>query len=217
MGLPLAIELAAARIKLLPPQALLARLAQRLQVLTSGARTLPARQQTLRNTLKWSYDLLDAQEQRLFRLLSVFVGSCSLEAVEAIGHAKDAQTADILNTVESLIDKSFVRQTEQEGDEPCLLMLETVREYGQECLLESGEAEEIRRAHAAYFLSLAEKTKPYLRGAQQAVWLERLARDQENLRTALQWVMEHEDAEYALRFSCLRVVLRFSTWKADSS
>ncbi len=120
-GLPLAIELAAARIKLLSPQALLARLAHRLQVLTSGARDAPVRQQTLRNTLAWSYDLLDAEEQRLFRRLSVFVGGCTLEAVEALSTALGEMAADVLDGVASLIDKSLLRQVEQEGEELRLL------------------------------------------------------------------------------------------------
>jgi len=131
-GLPLAIELAAARIKLLSPQALLARLSQRLQVLTSGARNLPARQQTLRNTIAWSYNLLDGQEQRLFRRLSIFVGGCTLEAIEALCRALDDGEAaiQVLDKVASLIDKSLLQQVEQTNGEPCLMMLETIREFG---------------------------------------------------------------------------------------
>jgi predicted ATPase len=137
-GLPLAIELAAARIKLLPPQALLTRLGHRLQVLTSGARDAPIRQQTLRNTLAWSYDLLDAEEQRLFRRLSVFVRGCTLEAVEGLYTALGETPADVLDGVTSLMDKSLLRQVEQEGEEPRLLMLATIREYGLEALAASG-------------------------------------------------------------------------------
>jgi predicted ATPase len=162
-GLPLAIELAAARIKLLPPQALLARLTQRLQVLTSGTRTLPERQQTLRNTLRWSYDLLDPQEQRLFRRLSVFVGGWSLEAVEAVVYADpqaSSAPAAVLDGVASLLDKSLLLQVKQEGNEPRLIMLEIVREYGLECVRESGEAEVSQRAHALYYLRLAEQAEP---------------------------------------------------------
>src|SRR5229473_3294406 len=131
-GLPLAIELAAARVKLLPPRALLTRLGHRLQVLTGGARDVPARQQTLRNMLAWSYDLLDAKEQRLFRRLSVFVGGCTLEAVEGLYTALGERPAYVLDGVASLIDKSLLRQTEQEGKEPRLPMLHTIREYGLE-------------------------------------------------------------------------------------
>src|SRR5205085_6323432 len=125
-GLPLAIELAATRIKLFSPQTLLARLEHRLAVLTSGVRDAPRRQQTLRNTLAWSYDLLPAQEQRLFRWLAVFVGGCTLEAVEALAGALDDQPADVLDVVGSLIDKSLLQRREPEGDEPRLFMLETV-------------------------------------------------------------------------------------------
>ncbi len=202
-GLPLAIELAAARIKLLPPQALLARLTQRLQVLTSGARTLPERQQTLRNTLRWSYDLLDPEEQRLFRRLSVFVGGWSLEAVDAVVHADheaSGGTMSVLDGVASLLDKSLLLQVKQEGNEPRLIMLETVREYGLECVRENGEAEVSQRAHALYYLRLAEQAEPHLRGAQQMEWLEQVEMEQENLRTALGWLLEQE-VELAVRLS----------------
>ena len=163
-GLPLAIELAAARSKLLPPQALLTRLGHRLQVLTSGARDAPVRQQTLRNTLAWSYDLLDAQEQRLFRRLSVFAGGCTLEAVEGLYTALGELPADVLDGVASLMDKSLLRQVEQEGEEPRLLMLETIREYGLEVLASAGEMESTRRAHAAYYLRLSEDAELRTRG-----------------------------------------------------
>ncbi len=201
-GLPLAIELAAARIKLLPPQALLSRLTQRLQVLTSGIRTLPERQQTLRNTLRWSYDLLDPEEQRLFRRLSVFVGGWSLEAVDAVVHADHEASSgpvSVLDGVASLLDKSLLLQVKQEGNEPRLIMLETVREYGLECLRESGEAEVSQRAHALYYLRLAEQAEPYLKGAQQIEWLEQLEMEQENLRAALGWLLEQKEADLAVR------------------
>ena len=199
-GLPLAIELAAARIKLLPPQALLARLVQPLRVLTGGLKTMPARQQTLRGTLEWSYNLLDDQEQQLFQRLSVFVGGCSLEAAEAICFTGEHQ-ADVLNTISSLVDKSFLRQTEQEAEEPRFAMLETVREYGLECLQVSGEMESVQRAHAEYFLRLAEEAEPHLMDAQQLVWLRLLNREQENLRAALRWFIELKEADLALRLS----------------
>jgi len=197
-GLPLAIELAAARMKLFSPQALLARLSQRLAVLTSGARDAPVRQQTLRNTIAWSYNLLDAAEQRLFRRLSVFVGGCTLEAVEAV--CKD-MTANVLDVVASLIDKSLLHQAEQEGGEPRFAMLETIREYGLECLATSGEMEATHRAHALYYVVLVEEAEPQLKGAQQVVWLGRLEREQENLRAALTWLIEQEEGELALRLS----------------
>ncbi|TMC84498.1 MAG: tetratricopeptide repeat protein, partial [Chloroflexi bacterium] len=201
------IELAAARIKLLPPQALLTRLEYRLQVLTSGARDAPVRQQTLRNTLAWSYDLLDAREQWLFRRLSVFVGNCTLEAVEGLSTALGEKPADVLDGVASLMDKSLLRQVEQEGQEPRLLMLATIREYALEALAASGEMESTRRAHAAYYLALAEQAELELGGPQQGAWVDRLEREHDNLRAALSWSLEQagdEEAgqrqEIALRF-----------------
>lgn len=202
-GLPLAIELAAARIKLLPPQALLARLSPRLAMLTSGPQDVPTRQQTLRNTIAWSYNLLDVQEQRLFRRLAVFVGGCRLEAVEAVCAEGDDAALQVLEGVTSLIDKSLLKQTELEAEEPRLLMLETIREYGLEALEAHGEAAVTRRGHAAYYLALAEKAEPELGGPQQAVWLDRLEQEQENLRAALQWSLERgevgQSMEKALR------------------
>ena len=198
-GLPLAIELAAARLKLLPPQALLARLDQRLQVLTSGARDAPVRQQSLRNTIAWSYDMLHTEEQRLFRRLSAFVGGCTLKSVEAICASLDGSNGAVvvLERVASLIDKSLLQQTEREGEEPRLVMLETIREYGLAALATSGEMEITRQAHAAYYLALAEAAEPELVGPQQAVWLERLEREYDNLRAALQWSLEQAGEEEA--------------------
>ncbi len=202
-GLPLAIELAAARIKLLPPQALLQRLSHMLSVLTGGVQNVPARQQTLRNTIAWSYNLLDAAEQRLFQRLSVFVGSYTLDAVEAVCGVFADGTAHILDGVASLIDKSLLQQTEQEGEEASLVMLETIREYGLEALANSGEEEITRQAHAAYYLALAEKAEPEFGGAEQARWLERLEHEHDNLRAALNWSLEQGKArrrmEMALR------------------
>ena len=197
-GLPLAIELAAARINLLPPQALLARLSQRLTVLTSGARDVPERQRTLRNTLAWSYQLLDAKAQRLFRRLSVFVGGCTLEAVCA---ALDAETTavSVLDGVASLVDKSLLHQTEQVDGEPRYVMLETIREYGLECLQACGELEAVRRAHAAYYLRLAEAMEPLIR-AEQVQWVDQLEREHGNLQAALSWLITSEERELALRF-----------------
>ncbi len=194
-GLPLAIELAGVRIKLLPPQALLTRLGHRLQVLTIGAQDVPARQQTLRNALAWSYDLLDAAEQQLFRRLSVFVGGGTLVAMEALYSVLGEMPAYVLDGVASLMDKSLLYQTEQEEEESRLLMLETIREYGLECLAESGEMEITRKAHAAYYLALAEQAEPELRGPRQVVWLERLEQEHDNLRTALQRLLEQADDE----------------------
>src|SRR6266581_4677095 len=187
-GLPLAIELAATRIKLLPLQALLTRLGQRLQLLTSSARDVPAHQQTLRNTIQWSYDLLDAQEQQLFCRLSVFVSGCTLEAVEAISAALGNATLPVLDGVVSLIDKNLLQQTAQEGEEIRLLMLETIREYGWEALAERQEREAIQAAHVAYYLALAEEAERALGGPQQLLWLERLEREYDNLHAALHWL-----------------------------
>src|SRR5438067_9139270 len=194
-GLPLAIELAAARMKLLPPQALLARLDQRLAVLTGASRDVPARQQTLRNTIAWSYNLLDAVEQRLFRRLSVFVGGCTLQAAEALCAAlcDEDGAVPVLDGVASLIDKSLLQQVEQEGKEPRLVMLETIREYGLERLAASGEMEATRQAHATYCLQLSEQAELELGGPQQTAWLEQLEREHDNLRAALQWTVEQRE------------------------
>jgi predicted ATPase len=203
-GLPLAIELAAARIRVLPPQALLSRLGQRLPLLTSRLRDAPARQHTLRQTIQWSYDLLPAQEQRVFRHLSVFAGGCELSAVEAISRALgDGKVAE-LDEVTSLVDKNLLRQTAQEEEEPRFTMLETIREYGLECLAASPEMDPIRRAHATYYFALAEEAAPELGGPRSAVWLQRLERERDNLRAALAWSLEPEQVgsnpDLALRF-----------------
>jgi predicted ATPase/transcriptional regulator with XRE-family HTH domain len=195
-GLPLALELAAARSKLLSPQELLARLSHRLEVLTGGPLDLPIRQHTLRNTILWSYQLLDALEQRLFRQLSIFVGGCTLEAAEAVGAAFDGGkrgAGDILEGVTSLLDKSLLQIVQQEGKESRLYLLETVREYGLECLAASEEAYVCQQAHALYYLQLAEEVAAKLPGVQQAEWVGRLEREHDNLRAALHWALEHED------------------------
>ncbi len=202
-GLPLAIELAAARIKLLPPQALLMRLNHRLHVLTQGTRDLPLRQQTLRNTIAWSYNLLDVEEQKLFRALSVFAGGCTLEAAEVICGTPENASAGlvslVLNGVTSLLDKSLVQQTAQEGEQSRLLMLETIREYGLEMLASGGEVEAIREAHATYYLALAEQAEPQMSGPQQISWFERLEREHDNLRAVLSWCSDAHRSELALR------------------
>ncbi len=197
-GLPLAIELAAARLKLLSPQALLARMGQVLTLLTGGARDVPTRQQTLRNTIEWSYHLLNAQEQRLFRWLSVFVGGCLLQTAEAIC----AATGSGMDDIASLIDKSLLRsieQTREDSQEPRLLMLATIREYGQEVLVKSGEATDAREAHAHYFLQLSEEAVPELDGPLLSSWLDRLEQEHDNLRTALHWFLETDQTVMALR------------------
>ncbi len=200
-GLPLAIELAAARIKLFSPQLLLARLSHRLAVLTTGACDAPARQQTLRNTIAWSYDLLNANEQCLFWRLSIFVGGCTLEAIESVCTALDDGVSLVFDGVASLLDKSLLQGTEQEEGESRLTMLETVREYGLEYLHKSGEAHASHQAHAMYYLALAEEAEPHLKGEQQVRWWKQLEREQENLRAALSWLIGQEEGELALRLS----------------
>jgi predicted ATPase/class 3 adenylate cyclase/DNA-binding CsgD family transcriptional regulator len=211
-GLPLAIELAAARMKLFPPQALLARLNQRLAVLSGPLRDLPVRQQTLRNTIAWSYNLLNAQEQRLFRWLSVFVDGCTLQAIESVCSAlsNGDEAAQVLDAVASLIDKSLLQQTELEGEEPRFMMLETIREYGLERLAANEEMEATRQAHAEYFLTLAEEAEPQLMSREQAIWLKQLEREYDNLRAAFWWLVERGESgaarEMALRLSYVMAV-----------
>jgi predicted ATPase/class 3 adenylate cyclase/DNA-binding CsgD family transcriptional regulator len=204
-GLPLAIELAAARIKLLPPSALLARLEHRLDVLTHASQDLPARQQTLRRTLAWSYDLLPAQEQQLFRRLSVFAGGCTLEAAESVYAAfaerANATAFSVLDGVASLIDKSLLQRKEQEEQEPRFVLLETIREFAQECLRTSGEVALAQRAHVAYYLALVQTAEPKLTGVEQGSWLDWLEQEHENLRMAWQWLEEYNEIEAALRLA----------------
>jgi predicted ATPase/DNA-binding XRE family transcriptional regulator len=192
-GLPLAIELAAARVKLLPPQALLLRLDRRFAVLTGGAHDLPGRQQTLRKTIDWSYNLLDPGEQTLFVWLSVFVGGCTLEAVEDVCARAGGVPDDVLDGLSSLLDKSLLSQEEDATrGEPRFLMLETLRAYARERLAQSGAEGALRAAHAAYCLALAEQAEPHLTGAKQATWLGRLEAEHDNLRAALRWALESE-------------------------
>ncbi len=200
-GLPLAIELAAGRIKLFPPQALLPRLRNRLKLLVGGARDLPSRQQTLRGTIAWSYDLLDKAEKTLFRRLAAFVGGCTFEAAEAVCHANRDLEVDVLDGVAQLVDKSLLRQEAQADGEPRFLMLETLREYARERLEASGEAEAIRRRHATFFLAMAEEGELKMRSAEQSTWFKRLEVEHDNLRAALRWTLESQEAEMGLRLA----------------
>jgi predicted ATPase/serine/threonine protein kinase/DNA-binding CsgD family transcriptional regulator len=200
-GLPLAIELASARVKLLPPQALLSRIDQRLNVLSSTSRDVPARQQTLRKTIDWSYDLLEEDEKRLFRRLAVFVGGCTLEAAEAVCNAPGDLEEDVLDGVARLVDKSLLGQEAAIDGEPRLLMLETIREYALERLAESGEAEALRRQHATFFLTMVEEAYPKTRSAEQATWFKRLDADHDNMRAALRWMLESQEVEMGLRLA----------------
>jgi predicted ATPase len=196
-GLPLAIELAAARIRMVPPAALLDRLSNRLKLLTGGARDLPERQQTLRAAIAWSYDLLSEPEKTLHRRLTVFVDGFNLAAAEAV--ATRNLDLDLFDGLETLTSQSLLRQAEADGDARFYL-LETIREFGQEQLAASGERDEIERAHAAYFRRLAEDAEPRLVTAQSKEWLDRLDRDHDNLRAALSWFADH-DGEGGLRLA----------------
>jgi predicted ATPase/class 3 adenylate cyclase len=197
-GLPLAIELAAARVRLLSPQALLERFDRRLDVLSRGARDLPDRQRTMRDTIAWSYDLLDPDEQRLFANLSVFVGGATLSAVCAILSDTADSGADQIDLLELLADKSLLRIVDSD-DEPRLFMFETIRDYACERLSESGENDIIAQCHADFYLAFAEEAEPRLAGREQSAWLSRLERDQANLRAAITWLRAHGQPEKALR------------------
>ena len=191
-GLPLAIELAAARIKVLPPSALLARLEKRLPLLTGGGRDLPARQQTMRDTIAWSYDLLPQEEQALFRRLCIFVGGFDLEAAEAV---TDGPTIDVVNGIASLIDKSLLRQVSGLGGEPRYAMLETLREFGLEQLTEHNEEARLRQAHATFFARLAERAdeRGEMHGRAMRYWLDRFETEHANLRAALAFFAHARD------------------------
>jgi predicted ATPase/class 3 adenylate cyclase/Tfp pilus assembly protein PilF len=189
-GLPLAIELAAARIRMLPPQALLTRLSSRLKMLTGGATDLPARQQTLRNAIEWSYDLLTEPDKQLFRRMSVFSGGRTFEGLEAICNYDGRLEVDVLDGVESLGSKSLLQRREGSDGELRFWMLETIQEYAFEKLKEEGEAEELGKEHALYYMRLAEEAEQELTGKQQGKWLNRLEDEHDNLRAALRWARE---------------------------
>ena len=195
-GIPLAIELAAPRLKLLSPQALLARLEGRLQVLTGGARDLPERQRTMRSTIAWSYELLSPAEQALFRRLAVFVEGWTLEAAELV--CQGALELDMLEGLSSLLDKSLLFQERGSNGEARFRMLYVLREFGLEQLDAREEGTTTREAHAAYYLALAEEANPQLHGAEQKGWRERLGHEHDNLRAALNWWLEHAEQANAL-------------------
>lgn len=194
-GLPLAIELAAARTKLLSPEDILSRLGHRLRLLSGGSRDTPARQQTMSAAIGWSYDLLTQDEQRLFRSLSVFAGGFRLEDAENV-----VQDGELIERVTSLVNQSLLSVRETAAGEPRLHMLEVVREYGIERLESSGQNASISKAHAVYFLALAEQAEPQLQGPEPADWLDRLERDYENIRAALRWSVTN-DIETAARIA----------------
>ena len=200
-GLPLAIELAAPRVKALSPQGLLERLPRRFEILKSMLQTLPERQKTLYKSMTWSYDLLDADEKWLFRRLAIFWDGGTLETIEELFSERTEQSLDALSILLSLLDQSMLQRKEISGGGNIrFTMLETVRDYGLEGLHQEGELEEVQRAHALHYLALAEKAAPYLKEAQQAEWLLILDVERNNLRNALQWFITHKEGELALRF-----------------
>ncbi len=209
-GIPLALELAAARVALLPPAALLARLDRGahghtpLQLLTGGARDAPTRQRTLRAAIDWSYGLLTEDERTLLRRLAVFAGGCTLDAAEAVCPAAGLDEftewdGDVLEGLASLVDKSLLRS--EQGAEPRFSMLETIRAYGLEQLAAVGETEASRRRHAAHYLVVAQRAEPALTGAEQGTWLARLEGEHDNLRAALQWSRDSGESALGLRLA----------------
>jgi non-specific serine/threonine protein kinase len=212
-GLPLAIELAAARVRVLSPRAILSKLENRLQLLTGGARDLPARQQTMRGAIEWSYDLLTADEKRLFRRLGVFTGGFTLEAAETVAGGRwpvaveekiSHPATEVLDLVMSLADKSLLAQKERADGSARFRMLEVVREYALDALTLSGESEAARRNHAAYFLALGEEAEPHLQAGQSSEWLDRLEEEHDNLRAAMHWALEQEVATAARLAGAIR-------------
>jgi len=200
-GLPLALELAAARVKVLSPEGILERLQGRLDLLGGGARDLPARQQTLRGAIAWSYDLLDPAIQRLFATIAVFVGGFELEAAEAVcgpGSGEARPAVDVLDGLSSLVDQSLLRQ-EAEHTHPRFVMLETIRSFAFERLEADGEALEMRRRHAEYFADFAETAMPHLTAKDRATWLDRVQDDHDNMRAAITFAVETGDAHLGMR------------------
>jgi len=207
-GLPLAIELAAARVRLLPPQALLARLDDRMGLLTGGARDLPERQRTLRSTLDWSFDLLAAGEQAVFARLGVFAGTFGLPAAEAVcgaGAAGQDRPGPVLDTLGSLAESSLVRPDIRNG-EPRFGLLETIREYALERLRDRGDWREAHDRHASYFLAFADPAPAELQGPGQLAWLDRLETEHANLGAAMSWLVEQGKLEAAIHLS-------WATWR----
>jgi non-specific serine/threonine protein kinase len=232
-GLPLAIELAAARIKVLPPAAMLTRLDRRLPFLTDGPQDAPTRQQTLIATIAWSYDLLGVDDQALFRRLCCFAGGGSLHAIESIiaeGTAADADShtesagehasaagarpsrRSGLDGLTALVDCSLLWQEQQEDGEPRFCILETVREFGVDRLVARGEDRTVKSHHAAYYLAYAEAAAPRLRGPERTAWLDRLEREHDNLRSALSWFLVEDDAAGALRLAA--ALWQFWWWRS---
>ena len=202
-GLPLAIELAAARANVLSPQAMAARLERRLPLLTGGARDRPQRQQTMRDAIAWSYDLLSSDEQALFRRLSVFAGSFSLEAAESASQCLEPLELDVLEGIGSLVDKSLLRTAEREDDAPRFAMLQTIREFAQDKLDSAGERAEAEAAHAGWFLDLARRVDREYYTAAEPEWVWRLQPERPNFRAALAWYLAHDPRGQFLELSAL--------------
>ena len=212
-GLPLAIELAAARVRVLSPRAILSRLDRRLKLLTGGAVDLPTRQQTICGAMEWSYELLSAGEKQLFRRVAVFAGGFTLEAAEEVvvgrpsavaGHAAAELTIEALEGITSLVDNSLLVPKPQAHGELRFGMLEVVREYALDRLEASGEADQMRRHHAAYFLGFAEEAEPHLHGPEPAEWLKRLEEEHHNIRAALRWSLAYDPGTAARLGAAIR-------------
>ena len=199
-GLPLAIELSTARMGALAVEQVAERLEDSLKLLTGGDRTVAPRHQTLRATLEWSYELLSEPERSLFGRLSVFAGGWTLEAAEAVGAGEGIEEGEVLDLLSRLVSKSMVVVESAEGSALRYGMLQPVRQYGQERLGATGEADLVRRRHAWWYFELAKEVEPWLRGARQEVWLEHLEREYSNLRAALGWALERGETELALWF-----------------
>ena len=207
-GLPLAIELAAARVRLLPPQAIADRLDDRMSLLTGGARDLPERQRTLKNTLDWSFRLLSPAGQALLSRLGVFPGTFDLEAAEAVGDAHGSapagqdQAEEIIDTLGTLVDASLIRDAQRAG-QPRFSLLETIRDYARERLHESGQWKEAHDRHAAHFLELAESARAGLDGPDQVTWLDRLEAEHDNLGAAISWLLDQDQPGPALQLGAM--------------
>ncbi|HJU87498.1 MAG TPA: tetratricopeptide repeat protein, partial [Gemmatimonadota bacterium] len=222
-GLPLAIELAAARVRILEPAMILARLGQRFDLLRGGPRDLPERQQTLRRTFDWSYDLLTEPQRRLFRCLCVFAGGCTLEGVREVCYPEGEEEDVVLEVLSSLVDNSLLRRVPI-PDEPRFEMLDTIREYGMGLLTDEGELPEAQERHARYFLKLAERAGPALASRRQAEWVDRLESEYPNVQAVLDWALEWGEIELAVRlgsalwwFLWLRGHFTEMRWRLDQA
>ncbi|WP_165368078.1 BTAD domain-containing putative transcriptional regulator, partial [Phytoactinopolyspora endophytica] len=203
-GMPLAIELAAARVRVLSPEQIAGRLDDRFRLLTNGGRTALGRHQTLRAVVEWSWELLDKPERTLLQRMAVFSGGASLDAVESICAGDGVAVEDVLDTIASLVGKSLVEAVaSSSGTEVRYRLLETVKAYAGERLVDADEAEPTGAAHACYFRDLLERADPHLRRSEQVEWMSRLAQDYDNLLTGLRWAIQHSDAELAVRMAAV--------------